>query len=113
MGIFNAAFPVLPGKEQVARDFAAETIGARKADFEKLQARSNVTRESWTMQQTPMGTFMLVWFDGDVDAAFMDLATDNSEFTTWFRAQVVDFTGVDLAVAPEGPPPELVLDWNS
>ena len=112
MGIFNGVFPILEGKEQAAREFAAETIGARKADFDKLQARSNVTRETWTMQQTPMGTFMLLWFEGDVESVFSDIATDSSEFATWLRAQVTDVSGVDLSVPMPGPLPEVVLDWN-
>ena len=87
MGVFNGVFPILQGKEDASRKFAAETIGARKADFEALQARSNVTRETWALQETPMGSFMLVWFEGDVEKAFSDLAGDNSEFTTWFRAK--------------------------
>ncbi len=112
MAIFNAAFPILQGKEDAGRAFASETIGARKADFDALQARSNITRETWTMQETPMGSFMLVWFEGDVEHAFSDLATDNSEFVTWFRNQVKDVTGVDLGTPPEGPPPDVLVDWH-
>ena len=113
MGVFNGFFPIVTGKEKAARAFAAETIGARKADFEALQARSNITRETWAMQETPMGSFMLVWFEGDVEKAFGDLAGDSSEFATWFKAQVNDLTGVDLAAPAEGPPPDVLLDWHS
>jgi hypothetical protein len=113
MSVFNGLFPILPGKEVAARAFAAETIGARKADFEALQAQSNVTRETWAMQETPMGSFMLVWFEGDVEKAFGDLATESSEFVQWFRSQVNDITGVDLAAPPEGPLPDVLVNWHS
>ena len=113
MAIFNGAFPILKGKEDAGRAFAAETTGARKAEFDALQARSNITRETWAMQETPMGSFMLVWFEGDVEHAFSDLATETSEFATWFRAQVKDVTGVDLGTPPEGPLPDVVVDWHS
>lgn len=113
MGVFNGAFPILAGKEDEGRAFAAETIGARKADFAALQARSNITRETWAMQETPMGSFMLVWFEGDVEKAFSDLASDSSEFGTWFRGQVKDITGVDLGAPPEGPLPDVLVDWHS
>ena len=93
--------------------FAAETLGARRTAFEELQARSNITRETWAMQDTPMGSFMLVWFEGDVEKAFGDLATDNGEFVTWFRSQVKDVTGFDLAAPPEGPLPAVVVDWHA
>ena len=113
MAVFNGMFPIAQGKEDAARAFAAETIGARREDFEKLQARSSITRETWAMQETPMGSFMLVWFEGDVEHAFTDLATDTSEFGTWFRAQVLDITGVDLGAPLEGPLPDVVVNWHS
>ena len=105
MGVFNGMFPIQAGKEEDARAFAAETFGARRADFEAQLARVDITRETWAVQETPMGSLMLVWFEGDVEKAFTDLATDDTEFMTWFRAQVLDVTGVDLAAPPDGPPP--------
>ena len=113
MSVFNGMFPIVKGKEAAARAFAAETIGARKADFSALQAQSKVTRETWAIQDTPMGSFMLVWFEGDVEKAFADLAAAGTEFATWFRAQVKDVTGVDLGAPPEGPPPDVLIDWRS
>ena len=113
MGVFNGMFPILQGKEDAARRFASETVGGRKADFEAMQARSNVTRETWAMQETPMGSFMLVWFEGDVEKAFHDLATNDSDFVTWFRSQVLDVTGVDVSAPPDGPPPAVLVDWHA
>ncbi len=57
-----------------------------------------------------MGSLMLVWFEGDVEKAFTDLATNNSEYTTWFRARVLDVTGVDLAAPSDDPPPAVLID---
>src|SRR5258706_362823 len=54
MGVFNGAFPILAGKEEDARAFAAETFGARRPDFEAHLARVGVTRETWALQETPM-----------------------------------------------------------
>jgi len=113
MAVFNGLFPILKGKEAAARAFAAETMGARRSDFDAQQTRSKLTRETWAMQETPMGSFMLVWFEGDVEKAFSDLATDTSEFATWFKGQVKDVTGVDLAAPPEGPPPDVLVDWRA
>ena len=31
---------------------------------------------------------MLVWFEGDPEKAFADLATNDSEFMKWFRDRV-------------------------
>jgi len=112
VGVFNGMFPVQAGKEEAARAFAAETIGARQAGFDAHHRRAGNTRETWTMQETPMGSFILVWFEGDVDKAFADLASDD-EFVVWFRGQVLDVTGVDLAAPPAGPPPAVLVDWHA
>ena len=74
MGVFNGLFPVLPGKEDAARTFADETIGAHLEGFAATQKRNSVTRETWSLLTTPMGSFVNVWFEGDVEAAFADLA---------------------------------------
>jgi hypothetical protein len=113
MAVFNGAFPILAGKEDAARAFAETTIGAKRAQFDELQARAKTRRETWTIQSTPMGAFMLVWFESDdIEGAFTDLATAQDEFTVWFRAQVLDTTGVDLSAPDGSPPPEVVLEWS-
>jgi hypothetical protein len=111
MSVFNGVFPIQAGKEKAARAFAAETFGARRSDFEVQLKRGDITRETWSLQETPMGSFMLVWFEGDVEKAFADLATNESEYATWFRAQVLDVTGVDLGVPPAGPLPAVLIDY--
>ena len=113
MGVFNGVFPIQAGKEADARAFAAETSGARRPEYEAHLTRAGITRETWALQETPMGSFMLVWFDGDVEKAFADLATNDSEYVAWFRARVLDITGVDLAAPPEGPPPAVLVDYRA
>ena len=60
-----------------------------------------------------MGSLMLVWFEGDVEKVFADLATNDSEYTTWFRARVLDVTGVDLAAPSDDPPPAVLIDYRA
>jgi hypothetical protein len=60
-----------------------------------------------------MGSFLLVWFDGNVEKAFAEVATGQNEFTVWHRAQLAEVTGLDLSSPDEGSPPELLLDWSS
>ncbi len=112
MAVFNGVFPIKPGKEDDARAFAAETFGARRAEFEAHMARGGVSRETWTLQETPMGSLIVVWFEGDIEKTFADLATDD-DYAKWFRAQVLDVTGVDLAAASDGPPPAVLLDYRA
>ena len=111
MAVFNGAFPILPGKEQEGRDFAAACMGARRNGFVAQLATGGLTRETWALQETPMGSFMLVWFEApDIEKSFTELATSDDEFTIWFRGQVKDVTGVDLGAPPEGPPPDVLVD---
>jgi len=112
MAVFNGMFPVLPGKDDAARKFAEQTVGPLLKEFTDQQANADITRETWTIQQTPAGTFILVWFEGNVEEAFANIGSDQGEFATWFRAQVIDVTGVDLAAPDDGPLPEVLLDWR-
>ena len=111
MAVFNGVFPILPGKEQEAREFAAACTGKRRKGFEEQLTSGGITRETWALQETPMGSLMVVWFEAsDIEKAFTHLATADNEFTTWFRGQVKDLTGVDLGAPPEGPPPDVLVD---
>ena len=114
MAVFNGAFPVLPGKIEAGRAFARETMGARRADYDESQKRNGITRETWTLQETPDGNaFVLVWFEcPDPEAVFADIAQDTSEFATWFNGQVKEITGVDMTADDGGGLPEVLLDWR-
>ena len=113
MATFIGAFPVLPGKDDDAHKFAQETMG-RSEEFSASQKRGGVTKEEWAFQQSPMGSLMLVHFEAnDIEKAFGVLAESSEGFDVWFRGRVQELTGVDLSAEPEGPPPEIVLDWRA
>jgi hypothetical protein len=114
MAVFNGAFPILSGKVEAARAFAKETMGAQRSGFDESQKRGGITRETWSIQETPDGNaFVLVWFESpDPEKSFAELAQDSSDFAVWFRERVKEVSGVDLAEPPEGGP-ELVLEWKA
>jgi hypothetical protein len=114
MAVFNAAFPVQPGKIDAARALAKETMGEQRSGFNESQKRGGITRETWSIQEIPDGNaFVLVWFESpDPDKAFTELAQDDSDFAVWFRDRVKEVSGVDLTEPQEGGP-ELVLDWKA
>ena len=116
MAVFNAAFPVLPGKTDQARALAEEVMGARRQQFEESQARIGATRETWCLQSTPDGDFVLVWFEApDIDKAFASLAESSEPFEVWFRQQVLEVTGTDMAAQPEEqqPTPDVLVDQTA
>jgi hypothetical protein len=111
MGVFSGMFPILPGKEDAFRAWVAEITGPRKEQYDALNRSSDITRETWALATTPMGSFMVVWFEGDVQKAFEHTATAQDEFTAWHRGQLLEVTGIDMTQPSEGPLPEILLDW--
>jgi hypothetical protein len=100
MPTFLGAFPVLEGKEDEGRKFAEEVLGR----MEEYNAA----------QKTPMGSLVLVRFEApDPEAAFATLAQSTDAFDVWFKKRVMEISGVDLSAAPDGPPPEIILDWRA
>jgi hypothetical protein len=113
MAVFLGAFPVLPGKEDEPAKFARATLD-RREEFEASQGRLSVTKEEWALQQTPMGSMVIVRFETpDVEAAFAGLAQSDNAFDVWFRERVLEITGVDLAAPSDDPLPEVILSWTS
>jgi hypothetical protein len=111
MAVFLGAFPVLPGKEDEPRKFAQETLD-RGEEFDASQRRFGVTMEEWALQQTPMGSMVIVRFEApDIAAVFADLGQSNDEFEVWFKGRVLEITGVDLSTPSEDPLPEVILSW--
>jgi hypothetical protein len=113
MAVFMGAFPVLPGKEDQARKFARDVLD-RGDELAAAQSRAGVTREEWALQQTPMGSMVVVRFEAsDIEAAFGDMAESSEPFNVWFKESVLEISGVDLAAPSEDPLPEVILTWSA
>ncbi len=111
MAVFNGAFPVLPGKEDDARKFAEEALGSHRDHYDSLMKASGTSRVTWTIQETPAGTLLPVWFEADdVGAIFEHLATATGEDAVWMRGRIKDITGVDVTEIADSPPPEVILE---
>jgi hypothetical protein len=111
VGVVNLMFPVLPGKEEAARAWAAELNGPRYEGWDALQRRGGLTRETLVLQTTPAGTFLLAWAEGDIEKAMTEFAAADDEFTVWHRQMLAEITGIDFT-QPGGAPPKLLVDWR-
>jgi len=107
----NAFFvPINPGKTAAAYAFANELQTTRRAEMDKTQV--TVTKESWFIQETPVGDFLIVYFHApDGEAVGKALAASTEPFDVWFKQQVLDITGMDCD-QPMPPSPKQVLDWS-
>jgi hypothetical protein len=106
------AAPILPGKTQTDRE-AIESCarGDRQVEYQASRKRAGIERESVWIQSTPGGDVAVVLIEApDIQAAMGSLATSEDPFDRWFRENIKDVHGIDLA---EGfPPPEQVLDFR-
>lgn len=112
MAAFNFAFPVLPGKEAEALKFAQEALGSHRQHYNSLMKASGTTRVTWSLQETPTGTVLLVWFEAnDVQAIFELLGKGTGDDAVWMRGRIKEVGGVDMSEGQPGPQPKLILDW--
>lgn len=110
MKVFCAAFPVLPGKSEAGKEFAKAVMGPRRKEFEGELKKEGITKESWFLQKTPQGEFVVVYFEAtDIEKSFEALAKSQDPFVRWFRDQAKAVTGVDLSQSSGEPPPEQIV----
>jgi hypothetical protein len=118
MAMVVRAFPVLPGKEPAARDFAHTLNSARRDDVGAFFSRYGVTRESWHLQQTAQGALIIVVTELgaspglQVHVQAQAYASAQHSFDRWFKDSVRDLCGINPDEQPLGPPTETIFDWN-
>ncbi len=102
--------PVLPNKKEQLAQFAKSLKGERAAEY--AESQESVRRETWFLQTTPMGDFLIVYFEApDPAGVFAALAESTTTFDTWFRNQAHEITGIDFS-KPTGPLPEVVFNYE-
>jgi hypothetical protein len=115
MAMIVRAFPVLPGKEQAARDFAALVGDSRRDEAAAFYKRYGVTRESWHLQKTQQGAFIIVVTElgasPPVQTQAQAYASSQGSFDRWFKDNVRELCGVNADEQPLGPPTETLFDW--
>lgn len=114
MAIFCAMFPILPGKTERVKEIGAGLSGEHAQEFDKSQKNLNVPVESWHLQQTPMGDFLLVYLEcEDVGQMFGSFAQGQSPSDTFLKDGIKECTGVDLNQPMPGMPSFPILDYRA
>ena len=114
MASIGSAFPILPGKVEQWKQFSQDLVGARHGEYKASRKRLGVTREVAYLQQTPQGDMAIVYIEAqNIPAVFEGLGHSQEAFDVWFREQVKEIHGVDLAQPPAGPLPEAIVDWRA
>lgn len=108
------AVPILPGKTDAWRAFAAEIVGPRKSQFEQSQKEVHVTAENWYLQQTPHGDMAIIYMEGeDPASALGHISQSQGEFEMWFKEQALEIHGMDLSQPMPGPIAEVINEWSA
>ena len=105
MAILNFSAPILPGKFDQWKAFhdSLRLGGENGAKWEDQMRRYNIERQIVSLQRTPHGDFVVVFFEGPEPAAMMaGLGTSDNEFH-----------GIDVSKPPPGPISEFLLEYRA
>lgn len=106
------AFPVLEGMEESVREIARAMEGERAGQTAEFFERLGVRHESWHMQETPAGLWVIAVSDIDAPEERARQYTASQEnFDAWFKDRVLELTGIDPQTQPLGPPTEQIFTW--
>jgi hypothetical protein len=110
MAMLALAIPIVPGKTDQWRRFIDQINGPRRAEY--IDSRRHLgVRERVFLQSSPHGDLVLITVEGDdPETAFRFFGAQDDPFINWFREQVLELHGIDLAAPPPGPFPQLVVD---
>ena len=101
--------PVNPGKEEALRDFYREIEGPRSEDYDRSEQRLGISKEIAFSARTDGRTVAVIYIESeDFQSAFGQFVQSKDEFDLWFKAQVLDISGLDLNNPPEMELPDLL-----
>ena len=110
------AYPMLPRYEAEIRRLAHDLTVPRARDKDDFYLRMGVARETWHLQETSLGHWVIVVTDmagKQVDTVAREYASSAKDFDRWFKEQVMLITGIDPTITPLGPPTEELFDSSS
>jgi hypothetical protein len=86
---------------------------ARAEELNASNARSNVRKEEWFIQETPQGAMVIVTMKAeDPRLAFETMAASNDPYDCWFKARAEEISGIDLN-QPLPALPERIFTWSA
>lgn len=104
-------FPVLPGKDA---NLVARALKEDPAGYAESRRALGITMERAYEMVTPMGTFLVVYFEGDrpFEETSAEVARSSHPVDLAFVAAIKEVHGIDITQPPPpGPPAELLADY--
>lgn len=114
MAVLAFALPILPGKQEAWRRFCQELLESRHWEYQKSRQRLGVIREVTWFAQTVQGEMAIVYLEAEhPEQVFPALAESDLPFDGWFRQQLVELHGLDIAKLPHGLAHALIFTWQA
>jgi hypothetical protein len=113
MDLIVRAYPIPAANVEDLRRMAATILKERADEAVAFYARYGVSRETWHLQQTPHGWWVIgVTEVRDQPVAVVADRYKQSEepFDRWFKNQVHAISGINPDEEPLGPPTECLFD---
>lgn len=107
------AYPMLPRHEAEIRRLAHDLTVPRASDKDDFYRRMGVSRETWHLQETSLGHWVIVvtdMVDTEAQKVAKEFASSPKQFDLWFKEQIMLVTGLDPSITPLGPPTEALFD---
>jgi len=112
MPSFAFASLILPGKQEAWRRFLQEMLEFRQSEHEESRRRLGITRELVWLAQTRQGDVAITYLEADDPLqVLMKLAASKLPFDRWFKEQLREFHGLDLAQTPLRLLDEQLFEW--
>jgi hypothetical protein len=113
MTALTVVLPLLPGKQEAWRRFCQVLQGSRRCEYGAWREQMGITQEEAWLSQTAQGDLVRVHLQAEhPEHALADLATSRRPFDRWFRQQVLELHGLDLALLVPASAHELIFDWQ-
>ncbi len=91
-------FPIKSGKVEAWRRFCQELSGTRRQMYEASRLRLGITRERLALVETAFGSAAVMTFESsDIGRALGQIIGSALPFDLWYREQVQELYGVNLA----------------
>jgi len=109
-------FPILPGKQEAWRRFYQKLLGSRRYEYEESRKRLGITKElAWFhhAQRAYQGDEAIIYLEVErPERLAQQLLTSEHPFDRWFRQQLLELYGLDLAHSLVCQLNELVFVWQ-